>query len=317
MIPQSSTSSTQSCPSTARPETFVVRVPAKVNLALHVGGLREDGFHPLETVFQAVSLWDEVTFTPIDHAVLEITMTGQGAEALPIDHTNLVHRAASLLADRYGPHPVGVRIDVVKDIPIAGGMAGGSADGAATLLGLNQFYGLGLSINELLEYAGELGSDMAFSLLGGTAIGVNRGEQLTPIEAPARFHWVFVMSTVGLSTPSVFREFDLNEPPRHIHLNPAMIQALKQGDIDGVVQHFRNDLQPVAFKLRPELAELYRQGLDAGALAAIVSGSGPTMAFLARDHTHAAALAERLSGLDSVAGVRLAYGPVRGAHLLG
>ncbi|MFD9729900.1 4-(cytidine 5'-diphospho)-2-C-methyl-D-erythritol kinase, partial [Streptomyces sp. NPDC059072] len=259
-----------------------VRVPAKVNVQLAVGAARPDGFHDLANVFLAVSLFDEVTAAPADS--LTVGCTGPDADQVPLDRTNLAARAAEILAARHGISP-SVHLHIAKNIPVAGGMAGGSADGAAALVACDALWGLNTPRAELLDICAELGSDVPFSLVGGAALGTGRGELLTPVEA-GTFHWVFAVADGGLSTPAVFREFDRLAEGREIPepvASPALLAALASGDPDALAGALSNDLQPAALSLRPSLAATLGAGVDAGALAALVSGSGPTTAFLVRD----------------------------------
>ncbi|MEU5077715.1 MULTISPECIES: 4-(cytidine 5'-diphospho)-2-C-methyl-D-erythritol kinase [Streptomyces] len=296
--------------------SVTVRVPAKVNVQLAVGAARPDGFHDLANVFLAVGLYDEVTATPA--AELRITCEGPDAGQVPLDRTNLAARAAIALAGRRGIEP-DVHLHIAKDIPVAGGMAGGSADGAAALLACDTLWGTGASREELLEICAELGSDVPFSLVGGAALGVGRGERLTELEVGGAFHWVFAMAGRGLSTPAVFREFDRLAEGRQIPEPVAsadLLAALAKGDADALAATVSNDLQPAALSLFPELADTLAAGREAGALAALVSGSGPTTAFLVRD----AGAAEKVAGALRVSGtcgaVRTAAGPVTGATVL-
>jgi 4-diphosphocytidyl-2-C-methyl-D-erythritol kinase len=298
------------------PEPVTVRVPAKVNLHLSVGPPREDGYHDLVTVFHAVSLYDEVTATPARD--LSLGITGEGAGALPLDQDNLVWRAAVLLAERAGVQPA-VRLDVAKGIPVAGGLAGGSADAAATLVACDALWGTGMDRVDLLELAAELGSDVAFSLTGGTALGTGRGERLTPVLAAGRWHWVLAVAGDGLSTPTVYGELDrlradldlapTGEPDR-------LINALRAHDPDALGTLLANDLQAPALALRPELRRTLRAGGDLGALGGIVSGSGPTCAFLSRSREAAVRLGAALAGAGVCRTVRVAYGPVPGARIV-
>ncbi|WP_159943905.1 MULTISPECIES: 4-(cytidine 5'-diphospho)-2-C-methyl-D-erythritol kinase [unclassified Nocardiopsis] len=279
--------------------TVTVRVPAKVNLQLAVGPRREDGFHDLVNVFHAVSLFDEVTVkrapscrrtgTDPDGAgagppLLAGLTAGGGLGAhlsrVPLDASNLAARAVELLAERTGRGtPVTVHID--KHIPVAGGMAGGSADAAAALLACDRLWGCGLPLEALLEYAAELGSDVPFALVGATAVGEGRGEVLRPVASPGRFRWIFALSPHGLSTARVFGEYDRMRPdapePR---LDPALADALASGDPAALGAALANDLQAAALSLLPELERTLKTGSGAGALGALVSGSGPTCAFL-------------------------------------
>jgi len=293
-----------------------VRVPAKVNVQLAVGAARPDGFHDLANVFLAVGLYDEVTVTPADG--LRVTCEGPDAAQVPLDRTNLAARAAIALAERYGRTP-DVHLHIAKDIPVAGGMAGGSADGAGALLACDALWGTGATRDELLDICAELGSDVPFSLVGGAALGIGRGEKLTVLETGGAFHWVFAMAGRGLSTPAVFREFDRltrgTDVPEPV-ASGALLDALATGDPDALAATVSNDLQPAALSLFPELAETLDAGRGAGALAALVSGSGPTTAFLVRDAEAGEKTARALRASGTCRAVRTASGPVPGATVL-
>ncbi|MFD9392648.1 4-(cytidine 5'-diphospho)-2-C-methyl-D-erythritol kinase [Streptomyces sp. NPDC060000] len=297
--------------------SVTVRVPAKVNVQLAVGAARADGFHDLANVFLAVGLYDEVTVTPADG--LRVTCEGPDAGQVPLDRTNLAARAAITLAERYGRTP-DVHLHIAKDIPVAGGMAGGSADGAGALLACDALWGTGASREELLEICAELGSDVPFSLVGGAALGTGRGEKLTALEVGGTFHWVFAMAERGLSTPAVFREFDRLAAGRDVPEPVAsreLLDALAKGDPDALAATVSNDLQPAALSLFPELADTLAAGRAAGALATLVSGSGPTTAHLARDTAAAAKIAEALRLSGTCKSVRVAAGPAQGATVAG
>jgi 4-diphosphocytidyl-2-C-methyl-D-erythritol kinase len=297
--------------------SVTVRVPAKVNVQLAVGAARADGFHDLANVFLAVGLYDEVTVTPADE--LRLTCEGPDAAQVPLDRTNLAARAALALAERHG-REARVHIHIAKDVPVAGGMAGGSADGAGALLACDALWGTGASRDELLEICAELGSDVPFSLVGGAALGTGRGEKLTALEVGGTFHWVFAMAERGLSTPAVFREFDRlaegRDIPEPVACEP-LLAALAKGDPEALAAAVSNDLQPAALSLFPELADTLATGRAAGALATLVSGSGPTTAFLARDTAAAAKIADALRTSGTCRSVRVAAGPAPGATVVG
>ncbi|WP_445280408.1 4-(cytidine 5'-diphospho)-2-C-methyl-D-erythritol kinase [Streptomyces sp. DSM 118148] len=296
--------------------SVTVRVPAKVNVQLAVGAARPDGFHDLANVFLAVGLYDEVTVAPADE--LRVTCEGPDADQVPLDRGNLAARAAIALAARRGIEPA-VHIHIAKDIPVAGGMAGGSADGAGALLACDTLWGVGASRAELLAICAELGSDVPFSLVGGAALGTGRGERLTALETGGTFYWVFAMAGRGLSTPAVFREFDRLAEGRRIPepvASPELLAALAKGDTDALAASLSNDLQPAALSLFPELADTLEAGRRAGALATLVSGSGPTTAFLTRDAGAAEKTAEALRASGTCRTVRTAAGPVPGATVL-
>lgn len=296
--------------------SVTVRVPAKVNVQLAVGAARPDGFHDLANVFLAVALYDEITVTPADE--LRVTCEGPDAGQVPLDRTNLAARAAIALAERRGLEP-NVHIHIAKDIPVAGGMAGGSADGAGALLACDALWRTGAPRGELLSICADLGSDVPFALVGGAALGTGRGERLTALEVGGTFHWVFAMAERGLSTPAVFREFDRLAAGREIPAPVAsadLLEALEKGDCDALAATVSNDLQPAALSLFPELAETLAAGRTAGALTALVSGSGPTTAFLTRDAEAARKVAEALRGSGTCRSVRVACGPAVGATVL-
>jgi 4-diphosphocytidyl-2-C-methyl-D-erythritol kinase len=296
--------------------SVTVRVPAKVNLELVVGAPREDGFHDLATVFQAVSLFDDVTALPGDH--LTVSVEGEDAESVPPGDDNLALVAARALADHVGIEPR-AHVHIHKAIPVAGGMAGGSADAAAALLALDRLWQTRLDRDDLAQLAASVGSDVPFGLVGHTAMGLGRGDRLTPVLARGHFHWVFALADGGLSTPEVYAELDrlragsvLPEP----RVSDAVMSALRTGDPVALGTVVANDLQRAAVSLRPALAMTLDVGDEYGALASFVSGSGPTCAFLARDEEHALDLAVALSGSGTCRSVTSAVGPVPGARVV-
>ncbi|MFC9248353.1 4-(cytidine 5'-diphospho)-2-C-methyl-D-erythritol kinase [Streptomyces sp. NPDC057136] len=296
--------------------SVTVRVPAKVNVQLAVGAPRPDGFHDLANVFLAVGLYDQVTVTPAER--LTVTCSGPDAAQVPLDATNLAARAAIALAERHGLAP-DVHIHIAKDIPVAGGMAGGSADGAAALLACDALWSTGSTREELLALCAELGSDVPFSLVGGAALGVGRGERLTPIEVGGTFHWVFAVADGGLSTPAVYSEFDRltadTDVPEPAASAP-LLDALRAGDTTALADALSNDLQAAALSLRPSLADTLAAGTAAGALAALVSGSGPTTAFLVADEESAQKVAQALITSGTCRTARVAVSPAPGATVL-
>ncbi|AWT54974.1 4-(cytidine 5'-diphospho)-2-C-methyl-D-erythritol kinase [Mycolicibacterium smegmatis] len=298
--------------------SVTVRVPGKVNLYLSVGDLRDDGYHDLTTVFHAVSLLDEVTVRNAD--VLSLRMIGEGAESLPADERNLAWRAAELMAEHVGRAP-DVEITIEKSIPVAGGMAGGSADAAGVLVAMNTLWELGVPRRDLHALAAQLGSDVPFALHGGTALGSGRGEDLATVLARNTFHWVLAFAHRGLSTPKVFGELDRLRAdttrglPRTDEPEPVLA-ALASGDPAELAALLGNDLQPAALSLYPELRRTLRAGVEAGALAGIVSGSGPTCAFLCASAPAALDVGTQLSGAGVCRTVHVASGPVHGAHVV-
>jgi 4-diphosphocytidyl-2-C-methyl-D-erythritol kinase len=296
------------------PDSVVVRVPAKVNLRLGVGPVRPDGYHELLTVFHAVALFDEVTAHPADG--LSLTLAGIGSAELPADRGNLAWRAAELLAAETGVRP-DVRLELHKRIPVAGGLAGGSADAAGTLLACARLWDVEADLPGL---AARLGSDVAFALLGGTAIGTGRGERLAPVPPHADLHWVLASAPYGISTAAAYAQLDAlraaRAAPEPIGPPDALLAALAAGDPSGVGLVLANDLQPAAFTLRPELRRTYDLGLAAGALGAVVSGSGPTCAFLCADADQAQHVAAVLLIEEVCRDALVTSGPAPGAEIV-
>ena len=296
------------------PNWVKVHAPGKVNLALKVGAIGSDGFHPVESVYQAVDLYDEIIATHSQR--LELEMKGAGAKAAGTGSTNLAWRAAEALAKLAGIEPR-VHLEIHKRIPIAGGMAGGSADAAGALVACDALWNLQTPRAQLLEIAASLGSDIPFSVVGGTELGKGRGDVLTTLLARGEFHWVFALSSEGLSTPAVYREFDrLNPEPAEPVVAPELIHALTAGDVQSAAKFLDNDLQEAALSLQPRLRRVLAAGREAGALAGIVSGSGPTCAFLAKSADHALDLAVELQAGGLVKRTVKASGPVRGAQVV-
>jgi len=297
-----------------------VRAPAKINLALKVGAPRPDGFHPLATIYQAVSLYDEIAAEWAEPDEFTVTVTGEGADLVPLDDSNLALRAARLLSRTHGPHNgLGVALSIHKAIPVAGGLAGGSSNGAAALLACAVLWDLDLTGESLRELAAELGSDVPFALLGGTAVGSGRGEEVVPALTTGSYHWVLAFGRHGLSTPAVYRRFDeLSEtPPQAPEVPPDLMNALRSGNPAEVGRALSNDLQAAALDLQPQLRRTLQAGLELGALGALVSGSGPTCAFLVASESAAVDLSVALSAEGVCRTVRRTVGPVSGARVVG
>ena len=296
--------------------SVTVRVPGKVNLYLGVGDRRDDGYHELTTVFHAVSLSDEVTVREAD--LLSLQMFGEGAEEVPTDERNLAWQAAVLMGAHVGRAP-DVEITIAKSIPVAGGMAGGSADAAAVLVAMNELWELGVPRRDLHAMAAKLGSDVPFALHGGTALGTGRGEELATVLSRNTFHWVLAFGAAGLSTAAVYGEIDrLREGgnPSRLSDPEPLLTALSGGDPRELAPLLGNDLQPAALSLEPDLRRTLRAGSEAGALAGIVSGSGPTCAFLCASAENAVDVGTELAGAGVCRTVRVASGPVHGARVI-
>ncbi len=300
-------------------EVVRVQVPAKINLALAVGPRRLDGFHDLTSVFQAVSVYDELTAVARTDGQIILTMSGLGSTQLPTDEQNLAVRAALLLRERRGRPEMGANLTIDKAIPIAGGMAGGSGDAAAALLGCNEIWDLELSVDELRELGTEIGSDVPFAILGGNAVGTGRGEKLTPLPADGELNWVFALAEEGLSTPQVYRSFDqlaeAGELTPDVHLDAGSLEALTSGDVNRCAAALRNDLCAAAVALRPALAATLAVSAE-GVLASVLCGSGPTVAFLCTDEQSANLLAEKLPEHEGIRDAIPARGPVAGPSVV-
>lgn len=287
-----------------------MRAPAKLNLHLGVGPRRSDDFHELVTIFHAVSLYDTLTIAPA--STPSLTITGEGAATLPTDRSNLVWRAVDLVAARSG-HRSNVALTLHKEIPVAAGLAGGSADAAAALVAADALWGSRVRPRDLAEMAAELGSDVAFALTGATAEGTGRGERLRPVEVARPLQWVLAVSTGELSTPAVYARFDELTPNPALPEPAALIKALRAGDIAAIGAALDNDLQPAALEMAPELAATLAAGRRLGALGAVVSGSGPTCAFLVADAAAAPRLAQALTESGTCRLAHVVTGPVAGA----
>ena len=302
-----------------RSRGVVARVPAKVNLQLAVGPLGNDGFHEVTTVFQAISLFDDVTVaTAPENNGISIQITGQTSTGVPSDNSNLAVKAAALMIKNYDL-PNDLNIKLKKEIPVAGGMAGGSADAAGVIVGLDSLFELGLSRDEMEMVGSKIGADVPFSICGGVAIGTGRGDQITPALFKGSYNWVLALSGQGLSTPSVYAECDRLREGLSIStpvVSEQLMQALRAGDAKALGKSLSNDLQPAACSLRPALRLVLDVGIDYGALGGIVSGSGPTVAFLVKDDEHAMDLTVALSSSGVISSVVRATGAVAGARII-
>jgi len=297
---------------------LTVRAPAKINLHLGVGAVREDGMHPLLTVYHAVGLYDDLSAIPAPDWRVGVDVEDYiDPAAVPLDGDNIVDRAATLLAAHHGVARSG-DLQVTKAIPVAGGMAGGSADAAAALVALDRLWRLETSDEDLLALAAQLGSDVPFALVGGTAVGTGRGEIVTPVADHGTWWWVVVLSPEGLSTPEVYRHFDRLFPdaPATPPAAGELLAALDSGDPHRLAATLHNDLQAPALDLRPDLARRIATGEAEGALRGLVSGSGPTCVFLCESGDHARAVAGALLAGSEPPVVLVANGPVAGAHVV-
>lgn len=305
----------------AFPSAVHVRAPGKINVYLGVGGRHDDGYHALATVFQAVSLYEDVFAYPSDEFSLSVSGVDDPS-TIPVDDRNLAMRAAKTLAAATG-YTGGVHLELRKSVPVAGGMGGGSADAAAALVACDALWETGLSSQRLHELAARLGADVPFALHGGTAVGTGRGDQLNPALARGRFDWVLVTSPEGLSTPVVYGRLDehragtgalADDPPLSLDVPIPVLQALRSGDAHSLAASMYNDLEVPALLERPALDEIIKAGLHAGALSGIVSGSGPTVAFLCETPEGAQYVQATLQASGHAA--LHVHGPVPGARII-
>ncbi len=301
------------------------RASGKVNLQLSVGPRSEDGYHPLATVFQAVSLYETVTAEVRDDELITLSMSaGPGLpgdlDGVPLDSTNLAWRAAEAVRQEFGVTD-GVDLSIVKGVPVAGGMAGGSADAAAALVACAEAWHCGATREDLHRLAATLGADVPFALMGHTAVGLGRGDQLSPAMTRGEFHWVFAMQHEGLSTPAVFAEFDdqvargerTAVTPR---VDAEVMAALMAGDGALLGKALSNDLQDAALSCAPRLRDVMETMRDGGAVGVVVSGSGPTVAALATSAHHATSIAAYVRAAGAADVVMTASGPATGTVIL-
>ena len=307
--------------SSATPRMMHARAPGKINVFLKVGALLDDGYHDVAIAYQAVSLYEEVRAFEAPDFSVSLTGTVE-LTRVPTDASNIAIKAAQLLAHRTG-YRGGVRLEIEKHVPVTGGMGGGSADAAATLLACDALWGTALAREEMLGLAAQLGADVPFAFTGGTAIGTGRGDQLSPALAKGTFQWVLALADFGLSTPAVYSELDRHRDRHAQDIFPApvapsvdadVLQALRAGDPHMLADALYNDLQAPALQLQPSLAATLELGEENGALAGVISGSGPTVAFLAADQDSALELEQALRAAKL--NVVRATGPVHGARLV-
>lgn len=304
------------------PTSVHTRAPGKINVFLKVGSLLDDGYHDVAIAYQAVSLYEDIRASHADD--FSVTLTGSvELSRVPTDGSNIAIRAARLFARRTG-YRKGVRLEIDKHVPVTGGMGGGSADAAATLLACDALWGTGMPREDMLELAAELGADVPFAFTGGTAIGTGRGDRLSPALAKGQFQWVLALAHFGLPTPAVYEELDRHRDRHAQDIFPApsapfvdadVLHALRAGDPQMLAETLHNDLQAPALHLEPSLAGVLELGEANGALAGIVSGSGPTVAFLAADVDSALELETALVAAKLT--VVRAIGPVHGARIVG
>lgn len=309
--------------------------PGKINVSLRVGPLREDGYHEVATLYLAVSLYEEVSAERRDDGAITVSLSERSAftevqtrdpetqemvaAAIPLDERNLVYQAASKLRARLGITD-GVDLTITKNVPVAGGMGGGSADAAAALVACSALWEAGLSKEQLAEIGSELGADVPFAILGGAAVGQGVGDELSPLLTRGELHLVLVPANTGLSTPSVYAKLDEMRAEAGVEaeapeLDPDLVRAVCTADAELVASLMANDLQAPAVASLPSLEDMMDVGMIEGALQGMVSGSGPTLVFLARDAEAAHRLCTSFEERTEVWAIPVT-GPASGARLI-
>lgn len=263
---------------------------AKINLSLDVLGIREDGYHEVRMLMQSIGLADRITLNPMPSGISLRTNRAY----LPCDSRNLAYRAAELFFNETGVAG-GVQIYVSKRIPVSAGLAGGSTDAAAVLIGMNQLFKTGLSRRRLCEIGAKIGSDIPFCILGGTALAYGRGEQLKRLPPLPKVYLVLVKPPINISTPKIYGEYDRCEVAQRPETD-RLIEQIKAKDVDGVAAGMVNVLEPVCESFEPRISDIRKQLLDCGAIGARMSGSGPTVFGIFKTYEEAVAAAERMRG---------------------
>lgn len=253
-------------------DTVTMQAYAKINLGLDVVGRLPNGYHEVRMIMQNVKICDTLTFTKDETDAITITTDDR---ELPVGEDNLIYKAVLLLRELSGDH-TGVKIHLQKRIPIAAGMAGGSTDAAATLLGVNQLLGLGISKEVLQEKSVRIGADVPYCVLGQTALSEGIGEKLTPIDSPSQAHLVVAKPDINVSTPVVYRKLDSKESYAHPDID-GMLDAIRRQDLAGITDRLGNVLELVTIEDYPVIAQIKQTLLQRGAKGALMSGSGPSV----------------------------------------
>jgi 4-diphosphocytidyl-2-C-methyl-D-erythritol kinase len=250
---------------------FSIKAYAKINLALDVLGKLPNGYHEVKMIMQTVGIYDELTFEKKDSGIEIITNSGE----LPVNEDNLIYKAAKLLLDKYEIKE-GVRIKLVKNIPIAAGMAGGSTDAAAALKGINRLYGLSCTDDELKSIGVCVGADVPYCVMGGTALAQGIGERLSTLPKPPECVVLVAKPAINVSTKYVYEHLDALEEYEHPDVD-GMIESIAAGNLDGIVKRMGNVLERVTIPAHPIIDTIKKTMLESGALGSMMSGSGPTV----------------------------------------
>ena len=245
---------------------------AKINLGLDVLGKREDGYHDVRMIMQTIHLYDrvEIKKTRSPHIHVETNLY-----YLPVNEDNLVYRAAKLMKDEFQIKE-GVRIVLQKFIPVAAGLAGGSSDAAAVLVGMNRIFNLGLKQNKLMELGLKIGADVPFCIMRGTALAEGIGEKLTALPPMPKCPVLIAKPAISVSTKTVYEGLKLYDGMEHPDID-GVIESIQQKDLKGVASHMGNILETVTIPMYPVIKDIKKLMMDNGALNAMMSGSGPTV----------------------------------------
>ena len=270
-------------------DRLTVCSPAKLNLVLDVLGKRPDGFHELRTIFERISLSDQITLSRNKSKKIRIHCAHPD---VPRGPSNLIYKAAEMISRDFSIAE-GIDINIIKNIPVAAGLAGGSSNAAAVLLGLNRLWQLGLKSQELVGYASRIGSDVAFFLYDTSyALGTGRGEIIRPLDIKTKLWHVLVTPRVKLLSKDVFTRLKLNLTNKKDNVN-ILLPFLRKGDLMRLAGSLSNDLEPAILSLRPDFIYLKKKLLDAGAMGVCFSGSGPSVFALSESQKHALSLRAR------------------------
>lgn len=270
-------------------DTIQLKAYAKINLGLDVIGVRQDGYHEVRMIMQTVKLFDKLSFRLLEEDIIRIK-TNLGF--LPTDENNLVYKAIRLLKETYGVSE-GIEVDLFKCIPVAAGMAGGSSDCAAALIGASRLFKLNLDKKKLMEYGVKLGADVPYCIMRGTALSEGIGEILTPLPSIPDCYILIAKPPISVSTKFVYEHFDAQENVIHPDID-GMVEAIHHKDLDGIIKRFGNVLETVTIPEYPVIDEIKQLMIEKGAMNAMMSGSGPTVFGFFKDKNIADTAAESI-----------------------
>lgn len=269
---------------------FQMKAYGKINLGLDVVGRLPNGYHEVKMVMQTVGIYDELTF---ERAESGIEITTDSAE-LPTDESNLIYKAAKLMKEKYHIRE-GIRIHLQKNIPVAAGMAGGSTDAAATMKGISRMFGLDIGLLELMNMGVDIGADVPYCVIGGTALAEGIGEKLTPLEPAPECYVLVAKPDINVSTKYVYEHLDLEGIETHPDID-GMVEAIGMGSLQGILDRMGNVLETVTIPAYPVIQELKQRMKELGAVNSLMSGSGPTVFGVFDEEGKAKAAFEKLKG---------------------